>query len=73
MEGPNINLDPARLRTQKIAQEEEKRFEEIVKRIIKILKEEKVTVHELPLIVSLITGKLNNKFDGADVEKILGL
>jgi len=71
LEPPELNL--AQLRAQKIAREHKERFERISQRLLDIVIEEKVTVTELPQIVSLMTGRVNSYIDGAKIEHILNL
>jgi len=66
-------LDPAKLRAEAIAKEHKERFERIAKRLLDVVVEEKVTVVELPVIISMMTGKVNFHIDGAEIEKILDL
>lgn len=66
-------LDPAQLRAKQIAEENKERFERIAQRLLGVLGEEKVTVIELPAIVSMLTGKVNQRIDGAKIEQILKL
>ena len=58
---------------QKLAEEEVKRLQEIADKVENILIKENVTIKELPLITSLLTGKINNKFDQTSIEKLLKL
>jgi len=69
----NNPLDPAKLRADAIVKEHQERFERIAKRLLDVVVEEKVTVVELPTIVSMMTGKVNFHIDGAEIEKILKL
>lgn len=69
----DLKLDPAKLRAEQIARENKERFEEIAQRLLDVLGEEKVTVIELPVIVSMLTGKVNKSIDGAEIEQILKL
>ena len=71
--GKDALLDPAKLRAEAIAREHKERFERIAKRLLEIVVEEKVTVIELPVIVGMMTGKVNNHIDGAEIEQILNL
>jgi len=66
-------FDPAHARANAIAREAQERFNKISDRLMEILKEEKVTVVEFPLIISNLAGKVNEKIDGAEIEKILNL
>lgn len=66
-------LDPAQLRAKQIAEEQKKRYEEIAQKILDVVIQEKVTVVELPVIISILTRKVNVKIDKAEVEKILNL
>ena len=66
-------FDPAKLRAKQIARENKERFERIAQRLLEVLGEEKVTVIELPVIVSILTGKVNQRIDGAEIEQILNL
>lgn len=66
-------LDPAKLRAEQIANEHKERLERIAKRLLDVVVEEKVTVLELPMIVSLMTGRVNFYIDEADIEQILNL
>lgn len=66
-------LDPAQLRAQQIAKEHKERFEKIAQRLLDIVVEENVTVVELPVIVGIMTGKVNFHIDGAEIEQILNL
>ena len=71
--GKEALLDPAKLRAEEIAREHKERFERIAKRLLDVVIEEKVMVIELPVVVALMTGKINNKWDGATVEEVLKL
>ena len=71
--GKNALLNPAQLRAEAIAREHKERFERIAKRLLDVVVEEKVTVVELPVIVGMMTGKVNNHIDGAEIEQILNL
>lgn len=66
-------LNPAQLRAKKIAEENKERFEKIAQRLLDVASEENVTVIELPIIVSVMTGKINNSFNGAEIKQILKL
>jgi hypothetical protein len=70
---PNNLLDPAKLRADAIAKEQGERYEEIVKQFLDIIIKENMTVEELPLLVQLLTNRINRKIDLAHVEKILNL
>lgn len=76
---PN-SLTPERLkaseaiaRTKEIAEEQFKRLKQISKKVFVVFEEEKVTVGELPLIVKIITGEVNKKFDQGEISKVLKL
>lgn len=64
-------LDPAKLRMEAVAKEHKDRFERIVQRLLDVVIEEKVRVVELPVIVSMMTGRINYEWDEALVEKVL--
>lgn len=66
-------LDPAKMRADQIAREHKERFERIAKRLLDVVVEEKVKVVELPVIVGMMTGKVNFQIDEAEIEKILNL
>ena len=61
------------LRAKAIAEEEQKRFQEIADKIIQLLKKESVLVDELPQIVQVITNKVNLKFGKTEIDKVLDL
>jgi len=61
------------LRAKAIAEEEQKRFQEIADKIIQLLKKESVLVDELPQIVQVITNKVNLKIGKAEIDKVLDL
>jgi len=61
------------LRAKAIAEEEQKRFQEIADKIIQLLKKESVLVDELPQIVQIITNKINLKFGKTEIDKVLDL
>ena len=61
------------LRAKAIAEEEQKRFQEIADKIIQLLKKESVLVDELPQIVQLITNEVNLKIGKAEIDRILDL
>lgn len=67
------NLDPSQLRQEAIAKENAERFEKISKRLLDILVEEKATVVELPVIISIIDSKVNVKIKKAEINQILKL
>jgi len=58
---------------KKIAEEQEKRFNVIADKIIKILAEEKVISKELPSIVTILTNRVNKKMNESEIDKILKL
>jgi len=66
-------FEQAQNRAKKIAAEQEKRYEEVAEKILEVVIQEAVTVKELPLIVSILTGRINAKFDEAKIDKILNL
>jgi len=66
-------FEQAQNRAKKIAAEQEKRYEEVTEKILEVVIQEAVTVKELPLIVSILTGRINAKFDEAKIDKILNL
>lgn len=66
-------LDPAKMRAEQIAREHKERFERIAKKMLDIVIEEKVKVVELPVIVGMMTGKVNFQIDKAEIEQILNL
>jgi len=66
-------LEMAQKRAKKVEGEQEKRYEEIAQKLLDIVIEEKVTVVELPKIVSIITGKVNQYIDKAEIEQILNI
>jgi len=61
------------LRAKAIAEEEQKRFQEIADKIIQLLKKESVLVDELPQIVQIITNRINLKFGKTEIDRVLGL
>ena len=64
-------FSPEQLRAKAIAEEEQKRFQEIADKIIQLLKKESVLVDELPQIVQVITNRINLKFGKTEIDKIL--
>lgn len=66
-------LDFAKLRADAIAKEHKERFERIAQRLLDVVIEEKVRVVELPVIVSMMTAKVNYQIDESDIEQILNL
>ena len=66
-------FEQAQQRARKIAAEQEKRYEEIAQKLLDIIVKEKVTVVELPKIVLIMTGKVNQHIDKAEIEQILNL
>jgi len=71
--GKEALLDPAKMRAEAIAKEHKKRFERIAQRLLDVVVEEKVKVIELPVIVGMMTGKVNLQIDEAEIEQILNL
>lgn len=71
--GKEALLDPAQMRAQAIAREHKERFERIAQRLLDVVIEEKVTVVELPVVVAMMTGKVNTKIDGAEIQEIINL
>lgn len=65
--------NPSQLRQEAVAKENAERFEKIAKRLLDILVEEKATVVELPVIISLISGKVNKSVNDASINQILKL
>lgn len=63
----------AQSRAKKIDTEQEKRYEKIAQRLLDVASEENVTVVELPKIVSIMTAKVNQKIDSAEIAKLLNL
>lgn len=70
---PIPNIDPAQMRANAIAKEHKERFEKISQRLLDVVVEEGVTVVELPVIIGMLTAKVNMKIDGAKIEQILKL
>jgi len=68
---PESLLDPSRLRTKQIQEEEDKRFNEIADKLLEVLSNEKVLVSEISRIMVVLTNKINMKFDNSLVEKII--
>ena len=66
-------IDPAQMRAEQIAEEEVKRFMEIADKLTEILIENSVLVSEIPLVVGIMTKKINEKIDKSEVDKILKL
>ena len=66
-------LNPSQLRAKAIMEEERKRLGEIAEKVIAVLNKEKVSVEELPRIVQMITGRINQKIDKSNIETILNL
>jgi len=56
---------------KKLQAEEKKRFEDISKKVIKVLIQENVTLSEYPGIVKHITDKVNGKVNNFTLDKIL--
>lgn len=66
-------LDPAQLRANQIAREHKERLERISQRLLDVVIEEKVKMTELPVIVGMMTSKVNYQIDEAEIEKILNI
>ena len=66
-------FEMAQSRAKKIDTEQEKRYEKIAQRLLDVASEENVTVVELPKIVSIMTAKVNQKIDSAEIAKLLNL
>jgi len=66
-------LEMAQKRAKKVEGEQEKRYDEVAQKLLDIVIEGKVTVVELPKIVSIMTGKVNQHIDKAEIEQILNL
>ena len=66
-------FEMAQSREKKIDTEQEKRYEKIAQRLLDVASEENVTVVELPKIVSIMTAKVNQKIDSAEIAKLLNL
>ena len=58
---------------KKIAEEQERRFNIVADKIMNILAEEKVLVNELPAIVSIVSKRVNEKWNTSEIDKILKL
>jgi hypothetical protein len=61
------------LKSEQVAEEQEKRLREIADKLFVLLAEEKVIVDELPIIVSILTNKVNNKIDKSEINKIMNI
>ena len=70
---PGQPLDMAKLRADQIAREHKERFERIAQRLLDVVIEEKVRVVELPVIIGMMTGKVNFQIDEAEIEQIINL
>ena len=67
------NIDPAQLRANQAAKEEEKRFDEISDKVIQVFIANNLTMEEISRVVSSVTTKVNKKINGARVENVLAL
>lgn len=68
---PSALIDPALARAKAIAQEEEKRFNKIVERIIDILKEENVAIKEVSVILNMVDRKIAKEISKKSVKEII--
>jgi len=69
---PSALIDPALARAKMVAQEEEKRFNKIVERIIDILKEENVAIKEVSAILNMVDGKIAKEIGSKSLNSIYG-
>ncbi len=70
--GPKA-IDLAQLRAKQVAKEAKERFGQITDKLLDVILEEKVKVFELPVIVSMLTDRVNHEWDNALVADVLDL
>ena len=64
---PPLVIDPKKLQQDKVAEEEQARFEAIAEKVLDILSEEKVLLEEIPRVMTTLTGLINGNIDKAEV------
>ena len=70
---PSDLVNSARAKTEQIAKEHQERVKKVVKKLLDIMIEEGVIITELPIIVQLLTDRVNSHINGAKIRQILEL
>jgi len=66
-------LDGAALRAQQVSKDAEIRLENIARKVLTVLIEEKVTTTEIGPVTTTLIKMVNGKFDAATVGKVMEL